>query len=68
MRWFNHDGSAENLNKCFEILAGANFEPGINGSATWFKYFKFGLWLCSKDKKLRVWLAIFSYISSSHLK
>ena len=33
-----------NLYQCFKIWAGAQFEPVFGGSATRFKFFKFGLW------------------------
>ena len=42
-RGSNMIGSALNINKCFEILAGTQLEPFSGGIATRFKFFL--IWL-----------------------
>jgi len=42
-RGSNMVGSTRNSVMCFEIWAGAQLEPVLGGSATRFKFFKFGL-------------------------
>ena len=44
-RGSNMVASAENFNKCLEIWASAELKPVICGSATGFKFYKFGPWV-----------------------